>query len=121
MTENHIMTFTAGTDEARVEAFNFELAKVVCDYLMEAYPGYLWRVNADIPGGIVNILNGDVSYEFGCTLMAADLIHQGEAKKLVKKAGGEILERAKLHRGRMKEQEVADAHRDVRGNIINLN
>lgn len=117
---NHVMTFTPGTDEAEGELMNYELAKVVCDFLMAKYPGYLWRVNADIRGGIVNILNGDVSYEKGCTLLVADLYPVEQGRKHVLKAGGEILERAKLHRGKMREDEVATAKRDLRGNIINL-
>jgi len=121
MSENHIVTFTPGTDDAEMEAMNYELAKVVGDYLMHTYPGYLWRVNADIRGGIVNILNGDVSYEMGCTILVADLFPAHVGEKHVKKAGGEILERARLHRGKMREHEVAEAKRDLRGNIINLN
>lgn len=120
MSDNHIVTFTPGTDDAMLEAANYELAKVVGDYLMQEYPGYLWRVNADIRGGIINILNGDVSYEMGCTLMVADLVDAGAGARHVKRAGGEILERAKLHRGRMREHEIAEAKRDIRGNIINL-
>lgn len=116
--QNHIVTFVPGTDDARTEAANMELAKIVADCLHGAYPGYAWLVNADLRGGICNILCSDVSQQFGCTLMAADLVHSGEAKKLVLRAGGEILERANLHRGRMIEAEVANAKRDLRGDMI---
>lgn len=121
MSENHIITFTPGTDDAQMEAMNYELAQVIGEYLMREYPGYLWRVNADIRGGIVNIINGDVSYEYGCTLLVKNLFPAHEGEKHVKKAGGEILERARLNRGKMLEHEVAEAKRDIRGNIINLN
>lgn len=121
MTQNHVVTLIQGTDAPEVEAANFELAKIIGDFLVKTYPGYLWRVNADIIGGIVNILCNDVSTEMGCTLMTRALTDPVAAEKLVRKAGGEILERARLHRGRMKEDEVATAQRDIRGNIINLN
>lgn len=117
---NHVVIYTPGTDDPQTELMNMELAKVVCDYLHEVYTGYLWRVNADIKGGIVNILCHDVSTEMGCTLKVSALVDPIPAKKLVHKAGGEILERAKLHRGKMREDEVATASRDFKGNIKNL-
>lgn len=120
-TENHAIVFTQGTDDPQTELRNFELASVVGGYLHNTFPGYLWRVNADIKGGIVNILCHDVSTEMGCTIKIAKLVDPIEGQKLVHKAGGEILERARLHRGRMREDEVATASRDIRGNIINLN
>lgn len=120
-TVNHAVVVTRGTGSDQIEIANYELASIVGECLHNAYPGYLWRVNAEIEGGIVNVICGDVSYESGCTLMIKDLAEPIAAKKLVLKAGGEILERAKLHRGRMREHELAEAKRDIRGNIIGLN
>lgn len=120
-TVNHAIVVTRGTGTDQIEIANYELASIVGECLHNAYPGYLWRVNAEIEGGVVNIICGDVSYESGCTLMLKDLAEPVAAKKLVLKAGGEILERAKLHRGRMREHELAEAKRDIRGNIIGLN
>ena len=117
---NHAVILTRGTGDIIEEQMCMELASVVGRYLHEVYPGYLWRVNADIRGGIVNILCHDISTEKGCTLFVKDLIDQEPARKLVHKAGGETLERAKLHRGRMIEDEVATASRDFKGNIKNL-
>ena len=115
---NHIMTFVPGTDDANIEAANLELAKIVADCLQGAYMGYAWLVNVDLRNGIVNILCSDVSQQYGCTIPAHKLAHNGEAKKLILRAGGEILERARLRRGRMNESEVANAKRDLRGDII---
>ena len=120
-TVNHAIVVTRGTGTDQIEIANYELASIVGECLHNAYPGYLWRVNAEIEGGVVNLICGDVSYESGCTLMLKDLAEPVAAKKLVLKAGGEILERAKLHRGRMREHELAEAKRDIRGNIIGLN
>ncbi len=117
---NHAVILTRGTGSMIEEQMCMELASVVGKYLHEVYPGYLWRVNADIKGGIVNILCHDVSTEKGCTLFVKDLVDPVPARKLVHRAGGEMLERAKLHRGAMREDEVATASRDIRGNIINL-
>ena len=120
-TVNHAVIYTRGTGSDAIEIANYELASIIGECLHNAYPGYLWRVNAEIEGGIVNILCGDVSYESGATLMIADLEEPVAAKRHVLRAGGEILERAKLHRGRMREHELVEAKRDIRGNIIGLN
>jgi hypothetical protein len=117
---NHAVILTRGTGDIIEEQMCMELASVVGKYLHEVYPGYLWRVNADIRGGIVNILCHDISTEKGCTLYVKDLVDPEPARKLVHQAGGEMLERAKLHRGRMIEDEVATASRDFKGNIKNL-
>lgn len=117
---NHAVILTRGTGDIIEEQMCMELASVVGKYLHEVYPGYLWRVNADIRGGIVNILCHDISTEKGCTLYVKDLVDPEPARKLVHRAGGEMLERAKLHRGRMIEDEVATASRDFKGNIKNL-
>lgn len=115
---NFAVVFMRGTAEIAMERAQFELARMVGEHLHATYPGYLWRVNADFKGGIVNILCADVSMEKGCTLMASDFANSVEAMKLVTRAGGELLERARLHRGRMRETELVDAKRDLRGNII---
>lgn len=120
-TINHAVVVTRGTGTDQIEIANYELASIVGECLHTAYPGYLWRVNAEIEGGVVNIICGDVSYESGCTIMIADLVEPTAAKRHVLKAGGEILERANLNRGRMREHELAEAKRDIRGNIIGLN
>lgn len=118
MSNNHTIVVTPGTGEATLEIMNMELASVIGEYLHRRYPGYLWRVNAEIDQGIVNILCADVSMSKGCTLFCHQLINQGDAEALVMRAGGELLERAGLHRGRMREQEIVGAKRDLRGDII---
>lgn len=115
---NHVEIVTPGTGAVQIELLNYEMAKFVGEILHDLYPGYLWRVNAELDGGIVNVLCADASMEKGMTLMVADLVHEGSAKKHIMRAGGELLERFNLNRGRMIESELVDAKRDLRGNII---
>lgn len=116
--QNFVTVFTRGTASDQLELMQYELAKIVGECLHTTYQGYLWRVNVDLRGGIVNILCADITMEKGCTLKVSALADPVEAKKLILRAGGEMLERARLHRGRMREHELIDAKRDLRGNII---
>jgi len=75
------------------------LAKDAADALNRHYPGHLWavNVNADEKGGVMTIKNFSVSFKYGYTLHLAKL---DPTMKRVIKAGGEILERANLARGK---------------------
>lgn len=74
------------------------LAKQAADMLNKHYPGHLWavNVNSDEKGGIMVIKNFSVSFRYGYTLHLTKL--DVDMKKVMR-AGGEILERAKMHRG----------------------
>lgn len=115
---NYESVFVAGTDDPIMEAMNLEMAKLCTDHLMRLFPGYLWAVNSDIKNGVVNILNYDVSTVSGFRLLLTDLADPSTTGRELMLAGGEILERAGFNRGKMKEDEVATAVRDVRGNVI---
>ena len=94
------------------------LAKRAADLLNNHYPGYLWavNVNATPTGGCMFIKNFSVSYRYGYTLHIEKL--DTKLKKVVS-AGGEILERARLNRGRWLQEElkyidgVPDKHQPI--------
>lgn len=74
------------------------LAKRAADMLNRHYPGHLWavNVNSDEKGGVMVIKNFSVSYRYGYTLHLSKL--DVDLKKVMR-AGGEILERARMRRG----------------------
>lgn len=94
------------------------LAKRSADLLNQHYPGYLWavNVNATEKGGVMFIKNFSVSYRYGYVLHIEKL--DTKLRKVVT-AGGEILERARLNRGKWKEEEllhidgVPDKHQPI--------
>lgn len=81
------------------------LAKRCADMLNAHYPGYLWAVNVNSTptGGVVIIKNFSVSYRYGYTLHIEKLDNK---LRKVMQAGGEILERARLNRGRWLDEEL---------------
>jgi len=84
------------------------MAKDIADTLFEKYPGYLWGVNVKSGVAVIKCLN--VSSLYGYVLHYNNI--KGDAsyrKKQVTKAGGEILERAKMTRGLRKEGEMANS------------
>lgn len=75
--------------------------------LKDHYPGYYWRVgiNDDRTGGVLYIMNMDINaalwggQPYGYVLKLKT-VYQDPDLKCAMRAGGEILERARLFRGR---------------------
>lgn len=94
------------------------LAKRCADMLNQHYPGYVWavNVNATPTGGCIFIKNFSVSYRYGYVLHIEKL--DAKLRKVIN-AGGEILERARLNRGKWREEEllhidgVPDKHQPI--------
>jgi len=88
-----------------VERQDVVLAKNAADLLEKHYPGYLWAVHVDSEGGVMNVKNHRISYKYGFRLMLKD-VYQDPGLKCVVRAGGEMLERARLARAGDKGVEV---------------
>lgn len=118
MTNDSATHFTRGTDDPELEAANFMMAKAVTDRLMQHYPGHHWAVNANIRGGVINIFNMRISSKFGYQLVVHDWLQERVVADEVLRAGGEILERAGLRRGRFDAAEYAELPRNFMGDVI---
>lgn len=80
------------------EALDMTMAKDIAETLFATYPGYMWGVAVKSGVAIIKCLN--VSSIYGYILKYKDIKDDaGVRHKEVVKAGGEILERAKLVRG----------------------
>lgn len=107
------------------ELGDIETAKAVAEKLNAHYPGHLWAVKVDSErsGGIVIIQNYAVSFKYGYILKLARLYFDPDLKCVIK-AGGEILERAKMKRGWWDGQDAThidglpDKHQPVNGIIV---
>jgi len=83
-------------------SFNdIQLAQNASNLLNDHYPGHLWAVFVDSEqsGGVMVIKNLAMSSEYGFVLHLSNVIHDPSLRKVLM-AGGEMLERAKMERGR---------------------
>lgn len=78
---------------------DFRLAKELSELLDRHYPGHLWAVSADHKNGIVTIQNLRLSGRWGFIVKIANLANDPGRRSVIR-AGGELLERYNVARGR---------------------
>ena len=100
------------------DALDMALAKDYADALNTAYPGHLWAISVQGAQGIATIHNLMLSGKYGYLLHLNKRYSASEARKAVVMAGGEILERFKVSRGRMDEGKMNAMPVDFAGNPI---
>lgn len=89
----------AMADTEQLEDMN--MAKDIGETLFAHYPGYMWGISVRSGVAIIKCLN--VSSLYGFILKYKDIKDDaGFRKKEILRAGGEILERAKMARGERK-------------------
>lgn len=87
------------------ELADIELAKQIAAVLDKHYPGHMWAVNVDSAGGIATVKNLRLSGNWGFVLKLVDTYSGSEFARRVMLAGGELLERFRLHTGRFRQNE----------------
>jgi hypothetical protein len=100
--------------EAVVPA-DFFLSKQIAEILDKAYPGHLWGVNVDGEQGIARVFNLRLSGQWGFILHLSEMKYQDEIQRNALQAGGELLERYRLARGRYNQDEYSDLHQNCAG------
>ena len=93
------------------------LTKDTADKLEKHFPGWLWTINPDEGAGMMYIYSLRLSGEFGYKLKILD-IQNDETRKFAIRAGGEILERYGIKRGRYHRDLLRGKIADLRGNFI---
>lgn len=92
------MLAMASTEEAQ----DMTMAKDIAETLFKHYPGYMWAVNVKSGIALIKCLN--ISSLYGFVLKYKDIKDDaGFRQKEVLRAGGELLERAKMNRGARQE------------------
>ena len=80
------------------EVLAMEKAKQVGDTLNQHYPGHLWAVSWQ--GGVLVVKNLAISSFYGFVIKYADSFSATNLAATAVKAGGELLERAGMPRGK---------------------
>lgn len=94
-----------------------EVAMNVAEYLQGVYPDHQWACNCDLNGGVVHIYNLNLSGKWGFLMKVKDVVEDGWKKKIMQ-AGGELLERYRMSRGRFKQAQYEALNVDKFGNHI---
>lgn len=110
--------FERGTGSLEEEAANLMMAKAISELLLKHYPDHSWLVNCEIAQGIINIFNPRVSTRYGYTIVVDDWLVERIVGKKVIMAGGEILERGGMRRGKFDPEEYAKLPRNYAGELI---
>ena len=87
--------------------YDYDEAKRIAEVLNLKYPGHLWAVNVN--QGVAFIKNMMLSGSWGFVIKVKDIDNDYKA---IINAGGEVLERYNISRGRLKENEVLNMPRD---------
>lgn len=88
-------------------------ARIYGEHLHKKYPGHGWAVNVN--GGVANVFNLMFDGNWGFRIKVDDIDSHLVA---ITKAGGELLERYNLPRGRAKECEYRNMARDFAGRPV---
>lgn len=91
----------SGAAGHKVELSDAMLACDLSKVLADQYPGYQWLLCVNSEGKVIDIKNLEVSGTWGYRILRPDLMAHDELRHAVVIAGGEILERAGLRRGKI--------------------
>lgn len=105
------------TDNPVGEANDIVMAKSMAEALHNAYPGHLWAVNCSGQTGMADIRNLALSGQWGFRLRLTDIYSASAFRKDVVMAGGELLERYRLSRGRLDIDQYSNLHGDFAGRL----
>ncbi len=103
------------TDAPQVAINDFVMAKQMADDLHTAYPGHLWGVAVDGKIGFADVRNLGLSGNWGFRIRLDFVYSASQTKKKVLMAGGELLERYRLSRGRLDADEYGSLSTDFAG------
>lgn len=105
------------TDNPVGAANDVLMAKEMAEALHSQYPGHLWAVSCDGRIGFADVRNLALSGNYGFRLKLDHIYSASDFRKRVIRAGGEILERYRLDRGRMDMDKYSSLATDFAGRL----
>lgn len=105
------------TDEPIGQLNDILMARTAAEDLHAAYPAHMWAVACDGKIGFLDVRNMALSGNWGFRIKLNKIYSGSDLKKKVLMAGGEVLERYRLARGKAQEQQYGDLKQDFAGNI----
>lgn len=105
------------TEDPNVVQADYAIAKQIAEILHTQHPGHLWGVTVQSDQGIATVRNLRLSGNHGFVLKLRDIVTYKELYKRTVWAGGELLERYNISRGRFKEDEYAQLYTDFAGQL----
>ena len=105
------------TDNPKGNLHDILTARTMAEALHAAYPGHFWAVSCDGKTGMADVRNLALSGNWGFRIKLSGIYSASQFKKDVVKAGGEILERFKLNRGRLNDDQLSDRPTDFAGRL----
>lgn len=105
-------------EDARKQQLEIELAAKVANALHTQYPGHLWMVS--VHGGVTQVKNLALEGLWGFILHNHKLVNEDIVKR-ARLAGGELLERFRISRGREgASQAQAFLHERLKAPVLKL-
>lgn len=105
------------TETPDLAANDLVMAKQMAETLHSHYPGHAWAVTCDGATGIATVRNLALSGNWGFTLKLTTTYSASEFRRRIVMAGGELLERYRLTRGRFDEETYRGLARNFAGNL----
>lgn len=93
------------TGNPNVETLDYLTARQMAETLHKHYPGHLWAVTCEGLKGIATVRNLRLSGNWGFIIKLRDLNADPGMKEVIR-AGGELLERYRVARGRFNPEDM---------------
>ena len=92
---------------------DLKFAMQLYTYIINSYPGYRWVV--EYRDSIVSVVNETLDSNWGFRIKYARLDNDG---KVIRQFAGTLLERFNMSRHALREDELNEKPRDLRGNVV---
>jgi hypothetical protein len=103
------------TDNPIGAANDIVMAKQMAEALHAAYPGHMWAVACDGQIGFADVRNLALSGNWGFRIKLDEIYSGSNFKHRVLMAGGELLERYRLNRGKFNQDQYQGLQTDFAG------
>ena len=114
--QNNILLANEYTEQQ--DTYDLAMSKEIAEALNQQYPGHLWAVRVQGEYGVASIHNLMLSGEWGYRLLRDKNYSVSDLRTRAIKAGGEILERFNVKRGRLNDDHMATMATDFAGRVL---